>query len=61
MNFTLKSIGKHLQRKLSNKTCHIILLLYRSTYVELNKIESVIFGSIYELLRIYQFSANLKN
>jgi hypothetical protein len=36
-------------------------LLHGSTYVELNKICFIIFRFFYELLRIYQFLADLKN
>ena len=61
MNFTLKSIAKHLHQKLSTKTCNSMWLVHRSTYVELNKTGFVIFGFIYELLRIYQFTADLEN
>ena len=37
-NFTLKSIGKHLQQKKYTKIYDVFCLLYGSTYVELNKI-----------------------
>jgi len=53
INFTLKSIGKHLQQRKYNKICDILCLLHGSTYVELNKICFVIFRFFYELLYIY--------
>ena len=56
INFILKSIGKHLQQ-----ICDIFCLLHGSTYVELNKIYFIIFRFFYKLLRIYQFSTDLKN
>jgi len=59
--FTLKGVGKHLQQKKYNKICDIFCLLHGSTYVELNEICFVIFRFFYELLRIYQFSTELKN
>ena len=55
MKFTLKFIANYLQQKLSIKTCYIMCLLHRYTYVELKRSGFVIFGFIYELLRIYQF------
>jgi len=55
-NFTLKSIGKHLQQKKCTKICDIFYLLHGSTYVELNKICFVIFRFLFELLCIYKFS-----
>jgi len=61
INFTLKSIGKHLQQKKYTKICDIFCLLHGSTYVELNKICFLIFRFFYKLLRIYQFSTDLKN
>ena len=60
-NFTLKSIGKHFQQKKCTKIYDIFYLLHRSTYVELNKICFIIFRFFYELICIYQFSADLKN
>jgi len=59
--FYVKSIGKHLQQKKCTKICDIFCLLHESTYVELNKICFIIFRFFYELLCIYQFSADLKN
>jgi len=61
INFTLKSIGKHLQQKNILKICDIFCLLHGSTYVELNKIYFIIFRFFFELLPIYQFSTDLKN
>jgi len=61
INFILKSIDKHLQQKKYIKICDIFYLLHGSTYVELNKICFVIFRFFYELLCIYQFSADLNN
>jgi len=43
------------------KIYDIFCLLHGSKYVELYKICFVIFRFFYELLRIYQFSADLKN
>ena len=43
------------------KIYDIFCLVHESTYMELNKICFVIFRFFYELLHIYQFSANLKN
>ena len=54
INFTLKSIVKHLQQRKYNKICDFFCLLHGCTYVELNKICFVIFRFFYELLCIYQ-------
>jgi len=52
INFTLKSIGNHLQQKKYTKICDIFLL-YGFIYVELKKIVFIIFIFFYELLHIY--------
>jgi len=47
--------------KIYNKIYDIFCLPHGSTYVKLNKICFVIFRFFYELLCIYQFSADLNN